>query len=166
MCWANPLIYAWVELHHRYLHLNWCFRYLIKDEDWALLVDGSFFLILLAGAHRPLTGTQTRHNIPPAPRPANDNSSCSCLFRSLYGNSRVHYWTHNAPWWLAILHQNSPQHQNSSCTPASTHKVPQHQNSSCMYSFAVTASCHDNTVSSLYSVNPLWRRCVALEGVV
>lgn len=57
--WANPLIYAWVVLHHRYLHLNWCFRYLIKDEDWALLVGGGLFLIflLLSRVHRLLTGT-------------------------------------------------------------------------------------------------------------
>lgn len=59
--WANPLIYAWVVLHRRYLHLNWCFRYLIKDKDWALLVGGSLFLIflLLGRVHRLLTGTRS-----------------------------------------------------------------------------------------------------------
>lgn len=101
--WANPLIYAWVVLHHRYLHLNWCFRYLIKDEDWALLVGGGLFLIflLLSRVHRLLTGTfstfpETRQHYF-----TGGQSVTMHPFFFFYGNFLgLHYWIHNAPWWF------------------------------------------------------------------
>lgn len=102
--WANPLIYAWVVLHHRYLHLNWCFRYLIKDEDWALLVGGGLFLIflLLSRVHRLLTGTcstfpETRQHY----FTGGQSVTMHPFFFFFYGNFLgLHYWIHNAPWWF------------------------------------------------------------------
>lgn len=115
--WANPLIYAWVVLHHRYLHLNWCFRYLIKDEDWALLVGGGLFLIflLLSRVHRLLTGTCST-----SPSPVNtislEASQWQCTLFCVYGNFLgciIEYTMPPGGLWHSPMYMHTHPHTNT-----------------------------------------------------